>query len=221
MTGVARPSAVILDLDGTLVDTVPNRIDAWMAAFAEHSVPAQPTQVAHLIGSDGRLLAREVAKAAGRNLSESEAEAIDARSGALFNSLNRSPQPLSGAREFLDALDDLQLPWAIATSSRRDQVAQSVAALARSTPPRIVDGTAVPRAKPHPDLLLAAAAELEHDPGACWCVGDSVWDMRAAVAASMVPIAVTEGSVVEDAVLRKAGASLVVKTMRELSQWLA
>jgi beta-phosphoglucomutase-like phosphatase (HAD superfamily) len=53
------PEAVILDLDGTLVDTVDTRIRAWLAVFDEFGIPATREQVAPLIGIDGRRLARE------------------------------------------------------------------------------------------------------------------------------------------------------------------
>ncbi len=76
--------------------------------------------------------------------------------------------------------------------------------------PRIVDGSHVEHAKPEPDLLLLGARELGLDPTACWYVGDSTWDVAAAIAAGMVPIAVTAGSAVSAEVLAGAGAALVV-----------
>jgi beta-phosphoglucomutase-like phosphatase (HAD superfamily) len=59
-----RPAAVIFDLDGTLVDTVGARIEAWLAVFAEEGIPADRRHVSGLIGADGRRLAREVAERA-------------------------------------------------------------------------------------------------------------------------------------------------------------
>ena len=50
--------------------------------------------------------------------------------------------------------------------------------------PRIVDGSSVRHAKPAPDLLLRAAREARVAPEATWYVGDSTWDMRAAVTAA-------------------------------------
>ncbi len=59
------PRALLFDLDGTLVDTVPIRIEAWLGAFREAGIPADRAAVAALIGSDGRALAREIALAGG------------------------------------------------------------------------------------------------------------------------------------------------------------
>jgi len=209
------PIAVILDLDGTLVDTVETRIRAWLAVFAEEGIPADRRQVAALIGSDGRQLAREVAAKAGIVLAEGRDEAIDARSGTIFASLNGEPQVLAGAHHLLDRMDAVGIRWAIATSSRREQVAASVAALHLARTPLIVDGTHVSHAKPAPDLLLLAAQRLAADPSDCWYVGDATPDMRAAVAAGMVAIGVTSGAV-DAATLLAAGARRVVASLAEL-----
>jgi HAD superfamily hydrolase (TIGR01509 family) len=106
--------------------------------------------------------------------------------------------------------------WAIATSSRPEQVAASVASLELDHQPRVIDGSAVERAKPAPDLLLLAADRLGVRPAATWYVGDSTWDMRAAKAAGMRPIAVSAGAAVGDAELRDAGAAVVIRTLDEL-----
>lgn len=211
-----RPDAILFDLDGTLVDTVPARIDAWIAALDEVGIPSTRAQLAPMIGMDGRRLAREAASASGRRLTDDEAEAIDRRSGELFDARNRDPQPLPGARELLRALDERGLTWAIATSSRRQQVAASIGALGLKSEPRIVDGSRVEHAKPAPDLLLLGARELGVAPEACWYVGDSTWDMRAAVAAGMVPIGVLAGAAVDADALRDAGASVVLPTLGDL-----
>ncbi|HEX6474535.1 MAG TPA: HAD family hydrolase, partial [Candidatus Limnocylindria bacterium] len=113
-------------------------------------------------------------------------------------------------------LDGEGWPWAIATSSRREQVGTSLASLDLGRDPTIVDGSSVQHAKPAPDLLLAAAEALQQPPSACWCIGDSTWDMRAASAATMPPIGVTAGAVVSAVALREAGAAMVLDTLMEL-----
>jgi HAD superfamily hydrolase (TIGR01509 family) len=210
-----RPAAVILDLDGTLVDTVGTRIAAWLAAFAAEGIEADESQVAQLIGSDGRRLAREVARAAGVALAPGRDEEIDARSGQIYGELNTAPRPLPGVESFLKRLDGAAIPWAIATSSRREQVAASVDALHRSRQPLVIDGSHVADAKPAPDLLLLAASTLGVDPRSAWYVGDSAWDMLAATAAGMTAIGVTTGAVGADGLVA-AGAGRVVGSLAEL-----
>ena len=211
-----RPAGIAFDLDGTLVDTVGPRIDGWLEALDAASIAATPEQIGQLIGMDGKRLAREMATAGGRDLTDDEAEAIDRAAGEAFDRRNRAPRTLPGAQSLLRDLDDLGIAWVIATSSRAEQVRASVAALELPTEPTIVDGSQVERAKPAPDLLLRAAERLGAKPGDCWAVGDSTWDIRAARAAGMAAIAVTVGSAVGGDVLREAGASVVVGTLDDL-----
>ena len=213
--GADQPAAWIFDLDGTLVDTVETRIVAWLRTFEEFGIPAGRASVAKLIGSDGRQLASVVAEAAGRNLSPEQTEEIDRRAGEIYSELNTDPRPLRGAVELLQTLEELRVRWAIATSSRREQVDASVRALTLSTRPIIIDGSKVERAKPAPDLLLFAARELGVEPSRSRYVGDSVWDMQAAVAAGMPAIGVVSGSATA-AELAEAGAFLTVKELTEL-----
>jgi HAD superfamily hydrolase (TIGR01509 family) len=207
---------LIFDLDGTLVDTVETRIEAWLRVFGEEGIPADRTQVALLIGADGKRLAREIAGTTGRSLSDDDAERIDHRSGEIYDAINTRPRPTTGAHSLLVALEHGALPWAIATSSRAAQTRVSIAALELSQPPLIVDGSHVEHAKPAPDLLLMAAERLSTAPARCWYVGDATWDMLAATAAGMLPVGVPYGAVGADQ-LRAAGARAVI-TLSDLSE---
>ena len=208
LAGLPPPDALIFDLDGTLVDTVETRIEAWLRTFEEDSIPADRKHVASLIGADGKKLARDVAERAGRRLSDDEQERIDKRSGEIYDELNTNPVPTAGARSLLVALDRSPLKWAIATSSRAQQTKVSIAALDLPQKPLIIDGSHVEHAKPAPDLLLLAAKKVATAPSHCWYVGDSTWDMRAAVAAGMVAVGVAYGAA-DESELTDAGADAV------------
>jgi phosphoglycolate phosphatase-like HAD superfamily hydrolase len=214
------PDAVIFDLDGTLVDTVETRIEGWLAVFEEVEIPADRERIAPLIGIDGKRLAREVAALAGLAIDDDRAEAIDKRAGEIYEQLNHDPRPLTGVRELVAAIEARGIPWSIATSSRKDQVATSVRALGLDREPRIVDASHVEHAKPEPDLLIRAAEELHVQPARAWYVGDSTWDMVAAVAAAMIPIGVTAGAAVTRAALEGAGAAAVVDDLTEIAEGL-
>lgn len=212
------PRGLIFDLDGTLVDTVDARIDGWIEALGAFGMPAARERIAPLIGMDGKALAREVAGAAGRELDDDEVEEVDKAAGQAFDRRNTHPRPLPGAHAVLATLDELGLPWVIATSSRAEQVKRSVAALELEHAPTIVDGSQVQRAKPAPDLLLRAAEQLELPPADCWAIGDSTWDVLAAGAAAMPAVGVTAGSAVSADALDEAGAALVVETLEDLER---
>ena len=215
-----QPDAVIFDLDGTLVDTVETRIDAWLQTFEEVGIPSSREDLVPLIGLDGKRLAREVTALAGRPIDEERSEIIDKRCGEIYEGLNREPRALPGVRRLFDTIDARRLRAAIATSSRKEQVKTSVDALGLGKAPTIVDASHVEHAKPEPDLLLRAAEELGVDPSRAWYVGDSTWDMVASVAAAMIPLAVTAGSVVSREALEGAGAAIVVETLDQIADAL-
>lgn len=214
IAAIPDPAAILFDLDGTLVDTVGHRVDAWLQAFAEQGIKAHRAQLGPYMGADGRRIAREIAAQDGRELDQAEAVAIDRRAGDLFDVLNHAPSAHPGVRELLAALDSVRLPWAIATSSLGVQAQGSVAALGLSEP-RITDGSQVAHAKPAPDLLFAGAALVGQPPDRCWYVGDATWDMQAATAAGMVGIGVASGHSTE-ADLRASGASWTVPSLTDL-----
>ena len=161
-----RPDAVLFDLDGTLVDTVRTRIDAWTEALEAAGYSTTADQLAPMIGLDGRRLAREVAALAGRPIDEARSEEIDRQSGEIYERLNR-PRRLPGVADVVAAIEAAGIKWAIATSSRKEQVAASVDALGLDHQPAITDASHVAQAKPAPDLLLRAAEDLRVEPARC------------------------------------------------------
>jgi HAD superfamily hydrolase (TIGR01509 family) len=165
---------------------------------------------------DGQRLAAEMARLAGVAIDESGVALIDRAAGEAFARLNTRPRPLPGTQALFNALERNHIPWAIATSSRREQVSVSVAALGLPTPPAVVDGATVRRAKPAPDLLLAAARVLDADPRDCWSIGDSIWDIKAAKAAGIPSIAVSAGSSLTGGALAAAGADATVDTLADV-----
>lgn len=214
---LATPKAVLFDLDGTLVDTVEARIAAWEQALDEAHLPTSRAKLAPLIGLDGKRLAREIGALAGDPIDDDRAEAIDRRSGEIYARLNGAPRPLPGVGRLIAELERRVIRWAIATSSRAEQVATSVASLGLPVDPMIVDASHVRHAKPEPDLLLLAAWQLGVEPAACWYVGDSTWDMMSAVAAGMIAIGVTAGSAVDAAALGVSGSAAVMATLDDLA----
>ena len=215
LAGLPDPQAVLFDLDGTLVDTVRFRAEAWRRAFAAAGMAVDPAILPRYMGSDGRWLAGEVGRTIGRELDWAARDELDRAAGANFDELNASPVTLPGATELLTILEASQLILAIATASQPGQVAVSVAALRLPVPPRIIDAGHVEHAKPAPDLLLFAAEQVGVEPGLCWYVGDSAWDMMAGAAAAMPAVGVTTGAT-DAADLLAAGASVVISDLPAL-----
>jgi len=207
--------ALIFDLDGTLVDTVYAHVFAWQRALAEAGMPIDGWRIHRRIGMSGGLFARAVAREAGRDLTDAEAEAIQQRHGALFRELLPDRRPLPGARELLAFLRAEGVPHGIATSGRRPEIDASLEVLDVPADLVVVERGDVLRAKPEPDLFLACQERLGVAIGDCYVVGDAVWDLLAARRAGMLSVGLLTGGYGEDE-LTSAGAYRVYRGADEL-----
>jgi tRNA(Arg) A34 adenosine deaminase TadA len=109
-------SAVIFDLDGTLVDTNATHVASWVEAFAAHGYKVPADRIGPEIGKGGDNLVPSVL---GREADETDGEALREASKAAYLRLatERRFRFFDGARELLDELRRRGLRTAIATSS--------------------------------------------------------------------------------------------------------
>jgi len=207
--------ALVLDLDGTLVDTVYAHVIAWQRAFAEHDLPIDGWRIHRRIGMSGGLFARAAAREVGRPLSPDEEESLQNLHGTLFRELLPSRRPLPGATSLLAELRRHGVRHGIATSGRRPEIDASLETLGVGAETVVIERGDVLRAKPEPDLFLACAERLEVPPEECYVVGDAVWDLLAARRARMLSVGVLTGGYGEDE-LTRAGAFRVYRDAAEL-----
>src|SRR5919201_3347658 len=151
--------ALIFDLDGTLVDTVYAHVVAWQEALDEAALSIEGWKIHRRIGMSGGLFARAVDREVGRPLSTEQVESLQRRHGEIFRRISPTRRPLPGAVELLQQLRDLGVPHAIATSGRRPEIDASLEALSvNSSQMIVIERGDVARAKPAPDLFMAAAS---------------------------------------------------------------
>jgi len=207
--------AVIFDLDGTLVDTVYAHVFAWQRVLAEADIHIDSWKIHRLIGMSGGLLTRAAAREIGRELPDEEVEALQKRHGAVYKELLPVRRPLPGAKELLRYLRDHKIAHGIATSGKREDVKPSMAALEVPDDIVVVDRSDVERAKPEPDLFLAAQSRLKVDAAECYVIGDAVWDLLAARRAGMLGVGLLSGGYGEEE-LARAGAYRVYQDAAQL-----
>lgn len=112
---------------------------------------------------------------------------------------------LPGAKELLATLTQAGVPWGIATSGRRRSAGQALKILDLDPETPVITRDDVERAKPDPDLFIAAADRLGIEIQHSMVVGDSVWDLLAARRAGALGVGVLSGGYGEDELIR-AGA---------------
>jgi len=208
-------TALIFDLDGTLVDTVYAHVFAWQRALAERGMAIDGWRIHRRIGMSGGLFTRAVGRELGRALDEAEAHALQDRHGELFREMLPERRALPGAVSLLAALRAGGVVHGIATSGRRPEIDASLAVLDVPDKTVVVQRGDVERAKPAPDLFLECARRLDADTDECFVVGDAVWDLLAARRARMLSIGLLSGGYGDDE-LTRAGAFRVYRDPAEL-----
>ncbi len=211
--------AMLFDLDGTLVDTVYAHVFAWQQTLAEAGMPIDGWRIHRRIGMSGGLFTRALAREVGHPLTPEQAGFLQDRHGELFRALLPRRRPLPGAVPLLALLRERGVPHAIATSGRRPDIDESLAALEIPAETVVIDRHMVTHAKPAPDLFLAAQARLGVAAEDCYVVGDAVWDLLAARRARMLGLGVLTGGYGKDELIG-AGAYQVFPDAEELREEL-
>jgi HAD superfamily hydrolase (TIGR01509 family) len=203
---VNAPVGFLFDLDGTLVDSVYNHVRAWHLALREEGIELSVWRIHRKIGMSGGLFTHQLLRELGRPIDQETIQRLRARHAALFLSLAGEVVPLPGAVQLLEALTELQLPWAIATSGRMETASANLLSLnvdpASAT---VVTRDQVNYAKPDPDLFVEAARRLGASAQGSYVIGDSIWDMIAAARCGALGIGLLSGGYGRDE-LERAGA---------------
>jgi HAD superfamily hydrolase (TIGR01509 family) len=195
-------AAFVFDLDGTLVDSVYQHVLAWRKALEAEGIALAAWRIHRRIGMSGGLMARGILRETGRPFAAEDAGRLQRAHEAAYREQMGSVRPLPGAQALLSDLSDRGVPWAIATSGRRSSAEPAVELLGLDRRPVLVTRDEVPHAKPDPDLFVVAAGRLGVDVVDTTIVGDSIWDMLAAVRARSLGVGLLSGGFGEDELLR-------------------
>jgi HAD superfamily hydrolase (TIGR01509 family) len=211
--------AYLFDLDGTLVDSVYQHVLAWHDALQATGIELSVWRIHRKIGMSGGLFANALLRELGRPVTEDETARLMAAHAEAYAERRQQVRPLPGARELLAYLTETGTPWAIATSGRLESAAPTLEALGIPPAVPIVTRDQVLRAKPDPDLFLAAADRLGVAIEDSVVVGDSVWDLLAARRARALGVGLLSGGYGQDE-LERAGAYRVYEDPADLLRHL-
>lgn len=207
------PLIAILDVDGTLVDTNYHHALAWHRALRAHDRQVQMWKVHRHIGMGGDQILDALI---GEEAAAEQGDAIRAAEAEAYGELIGEVEPMAGARELLEKLRVEKATTILASSAKQEEVDHYLDLLdARDLVDDWTTSADVERTKPHPDLVHAALDKAGAE-GPAVMVGDSVWDVKAALAAEVPTLAVLTGGFSESE-LREAGATQVVESIGELN----
>ncbi|MGE5154401.1 MAG: phosphoglycolate phosphatase [Bdellovibrio bacteriovorus] len=219
-----KPAMILIDLDGTLVDSVPDLaycVDELMVRLGRP--PHGEAAVRNWVGNGVERLVR---RALTGTLDGEPSDADFDRAYPIFLELyaeNTSKRSLlyPGVREGLDYLLTCGYPLGCVTN----KAAQFTLPLLKDLGvldafALVVSGDTLPQKKPHPAPLLHAAAYFGVEPARALMIGDSVSDVKAARAAGFSIICMSYGyNHGED--IRTAEPDAVIDSMAELKGLIA
>ena len=183
---------MILDVDGTLVDSNDAHAHAWVAAFASAGITVAFDRVRRAIGMGGDKLMPAVS---GISEDSPQGKQIAERRGEIFREqyLPRL-RPFPGTRALLQRLADAGLTLAIASSAKEDELHPllEVAGVADLVRMRTSSDDAE-NSKPDPDIVHAALDRTGSAPDQTIMIGDTPYDVEAALRAGIRIVGVTSG----------------------------
>ncbi|NUR05414.1 MAG: HAD family hydrolase [Nocardioidaceae bacterium] len=179
------PALVVFDCDGVLVDT--ERLTVGVEARVLTSLGWPMTAAEVVTRWMGRTSAAQLADVEahlGPELTRRFDELVSEEVRAAFD---RELTAVDGVPDLLDELDAAGVPTCVASSGTHDRMRLTLGltGLYERFVGRIFSATEVTHGKPAPDLFLHAAARMGVDPADCVVVEDSVYGVRAGVAAGM------------------------------------
>jgi HAD superfamily hydrolase (TIGR01509 family) len=217
---MSQAVAFLFDLDGTLVDSVYNHVRAWHVALREQGLELSVWRIHRKIGMSGGLFTAQLQRELGREIDEQSLQRLRDRHAELFRELSKDVPPLPGAVELLKELTRQKLPWAIATSGRMRTAEMNLKSLEVDREKAVVITRDMVRyAKPDPDLFVEAARQLGADTRGSYVIGDSIWDMYAALRCGALGIGLLSGGYGKEE-LERAGAMRVFDDPADILQHL-
>jgi HAD superfamily hydrolase (TIGR01549 family) len=189
--------AILLDIDGTLVDSNDKHADCWVEAFAHFDKTVPWDVIRQQIGKGGDLLVPDTLNA--REMRRFGDELKKYRGELWANKYMESVEPFPGVREAIRELADRGIRLAFASSSNENEVEYYVSLLGAAD---LLEGSTSKKdaklSKPSPEIFEAALERTGADAPAALVVGDTPYDILAAHRAKLAVAALLCGGFPRD-----------------------
>jgi HAD superfamily hydrolase (TIGR01509 family) len=205
------PPAVLLDVDGTLIDSNYQHALAWYRALRERGRTFALVDLHRHIGMGGDQLVKSIA---GEEFDDEHGEEAGEAQKEHYRAITAGElAPLEGASELIAALRMRGCEVILASSGAEEDTERAMGLL-DAAELKHTTSSDVEKTKPEPDLVKAALELVDGDRKAV-LVGDSTWDCEAAGRAGVRSIGVLTGGFSEEE-LREAGAERVYRRLPDL-----
>jgi beta-phosphoglucomutase-like phosphatase (HAD superfamily) len=194
-----KTEALIFDMDGTMIDSMPFHRDSWIDFAALHGIGMGIDEM--MRRTTGRTGAECMQELFGRPLSHDESQALVQQKEALYRAAFAPPafREVAGFRAFASHARSLGLGIGVGTAGDAHNIAFALQHLALDAPPHaIVGGDEGLPGKPEPAIFLEVARRLNVAPEHCIVFEDAPLGIEAAHRAGMRAVAVCTGHTAEE-----------------------
>jgi HAD superfamily hydrolase (TIGR01509 family) len=198
----ASRAGIVFDVDGTLLDTNYLHVLAWSRALADQGLRVPMSVIHSLIGMGSDKLIEHLVP--GHEPSE-----LDEGHSRHYSELRGEIRAFDGAAELLKTVAGRGATVILGTSAKSDELEAMLATLAAGDAiSHVVSSGDVESTKPDPDIFATALERSGLAVEDLVVVGDSVWDVEAALRLGLRCVTVRTGGIAAEA-LRRAGALAV------------
>ncbi|MGC3987254.1 MAG: HAD family phosphatase [Pseudorhodoferax sp.] len=185
-----KTEALIFDMDGTMVDSMPWHARSWVAFCRRHGIQMEAAEI--LARTTGRTGVECMAEVFGRPLAEADALALVHEKEQIYRELFAATfSEVAGFTAFARQAAARGLKLAVGTAGDRHNIAFVMSRLAMDPPPlAIVGGDEGLSGKPTPAIFLEAARRIGAAPERCIVFEDAPFGIEAARRGGMRAVAV-------------------------------
>lgn len=216
-----QPLAALIDMDGTLYDSMGNHANAWHRLATELGIEATREEFFMYEGRTGASTLNILFnRAYGRDASAQEIEELYARKALYFTQMP-AVKPMPGAMQMLDFFKETGMKRVLVTGSGQRSL---IDRLERDfpgafTPDMMVTSRDVKCGKPHPEPFIKAMEMARVRPSQAIAIENAPLGVKSANSAGAFTAAVTTGPIPREELI-KAGAAIVFDSMPQCAEML-
>lgn len=210
-----QPTAALIDMDGTLYDSMPRHAKAWYCAMTEAGVPCTESEFFLYEGQTGEAtIAQLIKRELKREASPEECRRLYVRKTEFFRDLYGEAPLMPGAQKLIDTLLTLGLTTVLVTGSGQRTIIDRLDTDFPGAFPahRRITSADVTHGKPHPEPFERGMAKADASPWQCIAIDNAPLGVESAARSGAFTIGVVTGPL-EARALHDAGADIVFPSM--------
>jgi len=207
------PKAIIFDLDGTLIDSIPAHLHAYQElAMSEFDIQLNQEKILEHFGKKSRDIITALFPLSGKNI-----DILVEKKQRLYRQSFNRVKLLPGTKKVLRTAKERSIKCALGTSSSKKNVEIAIKEFGLEFD-IIIAGEDIECGKPNPETFLKIAQRLDISSDDCFVIGDAIYDMIAAKKAGMLAIGVLTGSTTRRQ-LKMANADVIFDNLLGFMDW--